>query len=158
MSAYITGLQCSNGGVPKLPVRSVEITTAGLVGDHQRNLKVHGGPDRAVCLLAQEIIDDLAALGHPIKPGSTGDNITIAGLTWSSLIPGTQLTLANRVVLEITSYTAPCGNIAKSFLAGAINCLDQHKNPGRARLYARVLMPGTLTVGDVVTEIPGRKS
>jgi MOSC domain-containing protein YiiM len=151
VTAYITGLQCSNGGVPKLPVRSVTLTTTGLTGDRQRNLKVHGGPDRAVCLLAQEIIDELAALGHPIKPGSTGDNITIAGLTWSSIKPGTRLTMGNNVVLEITSYTAPCGNIAKSFVAGAIDCLDQQKNPGRARLYARVLVPGTLTVGDVVT-------
>jgi MOSC domain-containing protein YiiM len=151
MSAYITGLHRSNGGVPKLPVRSVDITTAGLAGDRQRNLKVHGGPDRAVCLLAQEIIDDLAAIGHPIKPGSTGDNITIAGLSWASVLPGTRLTIGNNVVLEITSYTAPCGNIAKSFIAGAIDCLDQQKNPGRARLYARVLVPGTLTVGDVVT-------
>jgi len=150
MSAYITGLQRSNGGVPKLPVTSVDITTAGLVGDRQRNIKIHGGPDRAVCLLAQEIIDDLAALGHPICPGSTGDNITIAGLAWSSLTPGTRLTVANRVVLEITSYTAPCRNISKSFIAGAIECLDQQKNPGRARLYARVLIPGTLTVGDLV--------
>lgn len=146
----ITSLNRSDGGVPKLPVPAVEITTAGLVGDRQRNLKVHGGPDRAVCLLAQEIIDDLAAQGHPIKPGSTGENLTIAGLDWPSLVPGTRLLLGTTVELEITSYTAPCGNIAKSFVGGAIGCLDQQKHPGRARLYARVRVPGNVTVGDPV--------
>lgn len=146
----VTSLNRSDGGVPKLPVSSSEVTAAGLVGDRQRNLKYHGGPDRAVCLLAQEIIDDLAAQGHPIRPGSTGENLTIAGLDWSPLVPGVRLTLAGSVVLEITSYTAPCSNIAKSFLGGAIANLDQHKNPGRARLYARVLTPGTVTVGDPV--------
>jgi MOSC domain-containing protein YiiM len=149
-NGQITGLQRSDGGVPKLSVPSAEITAAGLAGDRQRNLKVHGGPDRAVCLLAQEIIDDLVAQGHPIRPGSTGENITIAGLDWSTLVPGVRLTLAGTVVLEITSYTAPCGNIAKSFVNGAIDCLDQKKNPGRARLYARVLVPGQVAVGDSV--------
>lgn len=151
MTGSITALNVSLGGVPKLGVPTVLITTAGLTGDRQRNLKVHGGPDRAVCLLAQEIIDDLAAQGHPIRPGSTGENLTIAGLDWSALKPGSRLTLADRVVLEITSYTAPCGNIAKSFRGGAIECLDQNIHPGRARLYARVLSPGTVAVGDQVT-------
>ena len=146
----ITSLTRSDGGVPKLPVSSSHITAAGLAGDRQHNLKFHGGPDRAVCLLAQEIIDELAAQGHPIRPGSTGENITIAGLTWSTITPGTRLTIAGSVVLEITSYTAPCSKIAKSFIAGVFNALDQQINPGRSRLYARVLKPGTITVGESV--------
>lgn len=146
----ITSLNRSDGGLPKLPVASVEITAAGLIGDRQRNLRYHGGRDRAVCLLAQEIIDDLAAQNHPIRPGSTGENITIAGLDWSAVKPGTRLTLGGTVVLEITSYTAPCKNIATSFLDAETACLDQKKNPGRARLYARVLIPGTVAVGDPV--------
>lgn len=150
MPGSITAISISSGGVPKHGVSQIEITTAGLTGDRQRNLKFHGGPDRAICLLAQEVIDDLAAQGHPIRPGSTGENLTIAGLEWSTLVPGVRLTLAGSVVLEITSYTAPCSNIAKSFLGGAIACLDQGKNPGRARLYARVLTPGTVAVGDPV--------
>ena len=149
----VTSLNRSDGGVPKLPVSSAECTTTGLTGDRQRNLKHHGGPDRAVCLLAQEIIDDLAAQGHPIRPGSTGENITIAGLDWSSLVPGVRMMLSGVVVLEITSYAAPCSNIAKSFLGGAFDCLDQQKKAGRSRLYARVLTPGFIAVGDPATRL-----
>ena len=149
----ITSLTRSDGGVPKLPISSAEITTAGLTGDRQDNLKYHGGPDRAVCIFAQEIIDDLAAKGHPIYPGSTGENITISGLNWSQLKPGSQLNLAGTVILEITSYTAPCSKIAKSFSAGEIGSLDQEKNPGRSRLYTRVLKSGTVAVGNAVNVI-----
>ena len=146
----VTSLNRSDGGVPKLPVPSVEITASGLTGDRQRNLKYHGGPDRAVCLLAQEVIDDLVAQGHPIRPGSTGENLTIAGLDWSVLEPGSRLQLGSTVVIEITSHAKPCSKIAGSFRDGAIACLDQRINPGRSRLYARVLTPGTVAVGDPV--------
>lgn len=150
MQGSITAINVSSGGVPKHGISQVEITAAGLTGDRQHNLKYHGGPDRAVCLLAQEIIDDLTAQGHPIRPGSTGENITIAGLDWSTLIPGVRLTLAGHVVLEITSYTAPCSKITKSFLNAEIDGLNQLKHPGRSRLYTRVLTPGTVAVGDPV--------
>lgn len=150
MTGRITGIHVSNGGVPKLSITTGEITTAGLTGDRQRNLKFHGGPDRAVCLLPQEVIDDLVAQGHPIRPGSTGENLTIAGLDWSVLEPGSRLQMGSTVVIEITSYAKPCSKIAGSFRDGAIGCLDQKLNRGRSRLYARVLMPGTVTVGDPV--------
>ncbi len=52
-------INISDGGVPKLPVQSVEVTADGLAGDRQRNLKYHGGPDRAVCLYS---LDRLLAL------------------------------------------------------------------------------------------------
>ncbi len=151
MNGHITSLNRSVGGVPKLPVSSVQISATGLAGDRQRNLKYHGGPDRAVCLLAQEIIDDLATQGHPIRPGSTGENLTIAGLDWRSVAPGSRLRIGAAVMLEITSHAKPCSQIAGSFRDGAIACLDERLNPGRSRLYARVLTPGMIAVGDPVT-------
>jgi MOSC domain-containing protein YiiM len=156
MGGRITGLQASDGGVPKRALASAQVTAAGLAGDRQRNLKHHGGPDRALCLLAQEIVDDLAAQGHPIRAGSTGENITIAGLPWVELVPGTRVRLGRDVVLEITSYTKPCFKIAGSFAGGEHGLLDQQRNPGRSRLYARVVAPGDLVVGDAVEVVPAR--
>lgn len=149
MQGSVTSINLSSGGVPKLPMSNVMIAITGLVGDRQRNLKHHGGPDRAVSLLAQEVIDDLVARGHPIRPGSTGENLTIAGLNWSTIEPGARR-IGMTAVLEITSHAKPCSKIAGSFRDGAIGCLDQKLNPGRSRLYARVLTPGTVAVGDPV--------
>ena len=58
-------INISDGGVPKLPVQSVEVTADGLAGDRQRNLKYHGGPDRAVCLYSLERLLALQDQGHP---------------------------------------------------------------------------------------------
>lgn len=149
----VTSINLSDGGVPKLSVAKAEITVAGISGDRQKNLKFHGGPDRAVCLLGQEIIDDLAAQGHPIGPGSTGENLTIAGLIWAALAPGSRLRVGATVALEITSHAKPCSKIAGSFRNGAIGCLDQQLKPGRSRLYARVLVPGIISIGDPVEVI-----
>jgi MOSC domain-containing protein YiiM len=150
LSGRITGLQRSAGGVPKLPVASAEVTVAGLAGDRQANLRHHGGPDRALCLLAQEVIDALAAAGHPIARGTTGENVTIAGLEWAALAPGDRLRLGATVVIEITAFSNPCRKIAGSFSDGGHARLKQELHPGCSRLYARVLVPGPLAVGDAV--------
>lgn len=149
----ITGLQRSAGGVPKLPVAEAVITADGLLGDHQRNLRYHGGPDRALCLLAQEVIDALAAEGHPIARGATGENITIAGLEWGALVPGARLHLGTDVLLEVTSYCTPCRKIAGAFADGGFSRLQHGQHPGRSRLYARVLAGGRLALGDAVTPV-----
>jgi MOSC domain-containing protein YiiM len=154
IAGSVTGLHRSAGGVPKLPVPEAEVTVAGLAGDRQRNLRFHGGPDRAVCLLAQEVIDALAAEGHPIRPGSTGENITIAGLDWAAIAPGDRLELGGHVLLEITSHTTPCRNISGSFRDGDFSRLGHRRHPGRTRWYARVLVPGRVALGDVVVVAP----
>lgn len=149
-AARIFSLQASDGGVPKLPIREAVVTETGVRGDRQRNLKHHGGPDRALCLLALEVILALQAEGHPIYPGSTGENVTITGLDWAALQLGNRLLLGDDVVIELTSYTVPCQNIRESFAGGAFNRLAQKTHPGQSRLYARVLQAGTVRVGQPV--------
>jgi MOSC domain-containing protein YiiM len=111
-------LNISDGGVPKLAVREALLTAEGLEGDRQRDLRYHGGPERALCLFALEQVLELQAEGHPIFPGSTGENLTVVGLEWARLTPGARLALGAEAVVEITSYTAPCKNIAASFEGG----------------------------------------
>src|SRR5574341_1305836 len=104
---HVHQINVSDGGVPKKPVLEASITKAGLKGDRQRNRKVHGGPDRAVCLFSLEIIERLEDEGHSIEPGSAGENLTLAGLEWNHMGPGAVLTIGPHVRLEIKSYTAP---------------------------------------------------
>jgi MOSC domain-containing protein YiiM len=143
-------LNVSNGGVPKLAVREAVLTSQGLEGDRQRDLRYHGGPERAVCLYALERLLELQAEGHPIFPGSAGENLTVVGLEWSGLAPGARLALGDEAVVELSSYTAPCKHIAGSFRGGEFKRISQKVHPGDSRLYARVLRPGRLAVGQPI--------
>ncbi|HEY9403142.1 MAG TPA: MOSC domain-containing protein [Pyrinomonadaceae bacterium] len=147
---YIHQLNCSNGGVPKLPVREAQLTPTGLSGDRQRYPIIHGGPQRALCLYSLEVIQALQAEGHPIYPGSIGENVTVAGLDWSELAPGRRLALGDEVVIELTSYANPCRNIRKSFGDGKFKRVSQKERAGESRLYARVIRTGRLAVGQQV--------
>ncbi|MDT7687946.1 MAG: hypothetical protein QOE46_705 [Acidobacteriota bacterium] len=151
MEGRIFQLNLSNGGVPKRAVREALLTPNGLDGDRQRDLRFHGGPERAICLFALERILELQAEGHPIFPGSVGENLTISGLDWARLAPGARLALGDEALVVIESYTSPCKTIADSFLEGDFKRISQKLRPGDSRLYARVLHAGRLAVGQSVT-------
>jgi MOSC domain-containing protein YiiM len=138
------------GGAPKHRVPQAEITMQGVVGDKQRDRRFHGGPDRAVVLFSYERIQQLQAEGHPIAPGSTGENLTISGLDWETLQVGDQLAIGERVCIEITDYTAPCSVIAPSFASRKYARISHKVNPGWSRLCARVLREGIVREGDSV--------
>jgi MOSC domain-containing protein YiiM len=127
------------------------ITTTGVEGDRQRNLKFHGGPDRALCLFSQDLIERLQDEGHSIEAGSSGENLTLAGLDWEKLKPGARLHVGPAVQVEIVSYTTPCDQNARWFRDGDYKRVSQRKNPGWSRLYARVLVEGLVRPGDEVT-------
>lgn len=158
MEGYIFQLNCSNGGVPKQPVREAQLTPTGLACDRQAKTKIHGGPERALCLYALEHITELQDEGHPIFPGSIGENVTVAGIDWNTLQPGSRLALGDEVIIEITSYANPCPTIAASFVDGKFKRISQKKHPGESRLYARVIKTGLLAVGQTVRVLNGVKS
>jgi len=147
VTGRIVQLSVSRGGVPKRPIPEAQCTVLGLAGDKQKQ-SFHGGPDAALCLYSLEVIERLQAEGHPIAPGTTGENVTIAGLDWSALGPGSRLALGDEVVVEVTELTDPCKQIARSFVDGKFMRIVAR---GDSRLYARVLREGALRVGDRVT-------
>jgi len=144
----IVQLSVSNGGVPKRAVPMARITPLGLEGDAHRDGEHHGGPERAVCLFAMEAIRELQAEGDPLVPGALGENVTLEGLDWSAVQPGTRLQLGDEVVLEVTRYTTPCFNIRPAFRGGDYSLVSQKRHPGRSRVYARVIATGMLHGGD----------
>jgi MOSC domain-containing protein YiiM len=147
---HLHQISVSDGGVPKLPVPEARVTVDGVAGDRQRNLEAHGGVDRAVCLFSLEVIEALQAEGHSIKPGASGENLTIAGLDWPKLQPGDRLRIGDTVRLEIVKYTEPCRFNAQWFVDGNFNRINQKKHPGWSRMYARVLAEGVVRSGDEV--------
>ena len=147
---FLYQINVSDGGVPKRPVLEAVITKAGVEGDRQRNLNVHGGLDRALCLFSQDLIERLQDEGHSIEAGSSGENLTLAGLEWEKLKPGDRLQVGPDVQLEIMSYTAPCDQNARWFRDRDLKRISQKKNPGWSRFYAKVLREGVVRPGDAV--------
>lgn len=155
MTARIAQLNVSTGGVPKLPIREAACGVRGLAGDVQKHTKIHGGPERALCLYSAEVIAALQAEGHPVALGSCGENVDVAGLDWSTLAVGQRYALGDEVIIQLTRPTEPCKQIAACFLERAFRRIDHDKQPGWSRWYARVEREGTLRVGQAVVALDG---
>lgn len=147
---HVHQINVSDGGVPKHPVLEAWAGTRGLNGDRQRNRRVHGGPDRAVCLFSLELIERLQDEGHSIGAGSSGENLTLTGLAWELIRPGVRLTVGPDVELEVTSYTEPCSQNGRWFRDDDYSRISQKQHPGWSRVYAKVLREGMVRPGDEV--------
>lgn len=155
MTGVVVGLHVNpNGGVPKHPVETLEILNEGCAGDKQNDLKHHGGPLRAVCLLERQVMEQLRVAGHPIQPGSTGENILLDNLPEGSMAVGALLSVGD-AVLAITGDAPPCKTIRASFIGGTFKELSHKRSAGKTRWYASVVKPGTVHVGDEVRRING---
>jgi MOSC domain-containing protein YiiM len=146
----IAHINVSPGGLPKRPVAEARVTWLGIDGDAHRNTQHHGGPERALCLFAVEQIRILQTEGHPIAPGSIGENVTVEGLDWDAVSPGQHLMLGSDVLIQVTRYTSPCLNIRASFRGGDFLRVSQKRHAGQSRVYARVLRTGAIRPGDTV--------
>ena len=122
--AHVAQLSVSPGGLPKRAVAEALVTRLGLAGDTQRNLE-----------------HDRVALG---------ENVTTAGLDWSVVVPGARLRLGPGVLLEVTTFTSPCFNLAPLFRHRDFGRVSQKRHPGWSRVYARVLAEGAVHPGDPV--------
>lgn len=140
----------SPGGVPKRPVERAWVGPLGLEGDAHRADRVHGGPHRAVALFAIEAIRRVEAEGHPIFPGSCGENLTTEGIEWSTLPIGTRVAVGERLVLELSAPDNPCSTIAGSFADGRFGRISILTSPTDSRMYARVVAEGEVRPGDPV--------
>ena len=150
MPARVLQVNVSDGGVPKRAVGSARVTRLGLEGDSVNHPKVHGGPERAVCLFPVELIQALQDEGHPIFPGAVGENLTVAGLDWSVLDVGSEIEVGDDLRLQLTSRVEPCSTIKAYFAGGNFKRIKPDRVPGETRWYARVLQEGEVKPGDPV--------
>jgi len=149
----VVQLNVSDGGVPKRPIEMAEVGDRGLVGDRQAARQHHGRPLQALCLWSLEVIEALQGEGHPIAPGSAGENLTVSGIDWASLRPGTQLLIGD-ILAEISAWAEPCKKNAPWFVDGDFRRMQHARHPGWSRAYAWVREPGTIRTGDPVIVEP----
>ena len=147
-------ISSSAGGVPKTAIESAEVGIRGIVGDVQATRVHHGRPWQALCLWSSEAIDAFANEGHPIQPGSAGENVTVSGLDWASLRGGTIIDIGT-VRCQLSAPAAPCRKNARWFTDGDFSRMDHDLHPEAGRWYASVLRPGTIAPGDAVIVSPG---
>lgn len=151
-SGTVVALHLGDGGVPKRSVRSLDVDHGGVVGDRQATRRHHGAPWQALCLWSEEVIAAFAAGGHPIGPGFAGENVTIAGLRWGDVRPGVRLSIGS-VECEVSSYAVPCRQNAAWFSDRNFGRIH-HRHGPVSRMYATVLRPGSIELGDPVVVEP----
>lgn len=146
MTGTLLQVNVSNGGMPKRPVLTAHVTSAGIEGDRQRNKKYHGGPDRAVCLYSAELYDEMRSLGAAMSHGDVGENFTTGGFDLSALKPGDRLTVGGAAgcLIEIVDVRIPCSQLK----------MWHERLPqwikGRSGWVARVLREGFVKPGDAI--------
>ncbi len=136
------------GGVPKTPVAQAEIGPLGILSDGHR-YRLHGGPQKALLLLASEVVDTLCQEGWPLFYGALGENLTTRGLNHRTWQPGQRFRCAN-VLLELTTPREPCKTL-NPYGRGIQKRLLQ--NPGESGFYAAVLTGGTLTPDAIIEAV-----
>ena len=154
LTGKVASLNISNGGVPKRRVADAKVSRLGLLRDAQNDTKQHGGPERAVCVYSLERIRALQVEGHPIDIGTAGENLTVEGIDWDLVVPGSRIRVGEEVLLEVVSFTSPCKTIKDSFIDGRFVRISQKLHPGWSRVYARVLLEGEIRFGDPVKVSP----
>ena len=108
----VESINASRGGVPKSGVFEGLITEQGLDGDRQQNRRVHGGPDRAVCLFSEELYAELRdETGIELIHGAVGENFTTRGINLNGLSKGDRLRIGESCVIEITNVRVPCSTL-----------------------------------------------
>jgi MOSC domain-containing protein YiiM/SAM-dependent methyltransferase len=157
-AGIVASVNVNRGGVPKPPVDGTRILRGGLDGDgHLEPEPVHGGPDQAVCLYAQEAIERVRADGDVAFPGAYGENLTLLGIDWARLSAGDRVAFGEGeagALLELTKPAAPCQTIAHWFEERRIARISYKVHPEDARWYARVLREGPVTPGMAVRVVP----
>lgn len=147
---HVVSINISKGGVPKLPIDSVNIIEKGLVGD-EHNHEKHYRLTQAVCIQDVERLHELCAKGYPLKPGTAGENLTVQELNVNALPVGTVLEFSGGVVLEITRTRPTCYVMDQIHPKLKEDATDCHG------MYARVLKEGILNNGETIVTKPSQK-
>jgi MOSC domain-containing protein YiiM len=160
MEGRIVQVNISPGGVPKHAIAAGMITPLGLEGDGHAHPNIHGGPLKAILLIAAEVVDDLTARGFPLFYGALGENLTTRGIDVRDLRIGDQLR-AGGALLEITQPRGPCSTLDVYGESLQYEIYDKrvkqrdHTSPrwGMSGFYASVIRPGPVQADDIIAVV-----
>jgi MOSC domain-containing protein YiiM len=119
----------------------------GLVGDAHADSGWH----RQVSLLALESIDKMRKMGFDVGPGDFAENITCEGIELPSLPIGTQLSVGDNVLLEISQIGKEC-HAGCAIFKQTGKCIMPKEG-----VFARVIHGGPVKTGDLLNIKPEPK-
>ncbi|HWH94818.1 MAG TPA: MOSC domain-containing protein [Baekduia sp.] len=138
--------------IDKHPVEGrVALGRLGFAGDEQADLRVHGGPDKAVCCYPSEHVPRWARLLErpALPPGAFGENLTLLGLTEIDTNIGDTYTLGeDGAVVQVSQPRGPCFKLAARW--GKRTLTREMAHDMLAGFYLRVVRPGTVGAGDAL--------
>ena len=147
MAGVLVQVNVSNGGMPKLPVPQAMVTVHGVEGDRQKNLQVHGGPNRAICVYSEELYEWLReSCNVNVTNGQIGENFTTRGPELGALKPGDRLRVG-ACLIEITKVRAPCHQL-KTWDEDLPELIV-----GRSGWVAKVVEEGLVRSGDPIERV-----
>ncbi|WP_261845021.1 MOSC domain-containing protein [Aliamphritea ceti] len=136
--------------IHKQPVSGkVQVTESGLSGDEQADLRVHGGPHKAVHIYPREHYSnwqsELGDLEVLQQAGAFGENISSRGLTEETVCIGDQFRIGS-VLFEVSQGRQPCWKLNDRF--DIRDMAKRVQDTRRTGWYFRVLEAGEIQAGD----------
>ena len=140
-------------GIFKEPVAGrVAVQKYNLDGDRQADLKVHGGPDKAVYAYPAEHYDfwrgELPGVDLPW--GMFGENFTTEGLRESEVNVGDRFRIGSSLLM-VTQPRMPCFKLAAKF--NRDDMIKRFLDSGRSGFYLSVIEEGEVCAGDVIERV-----
>jgi len=138
--------------IDKRPVSGPRLLgPTGFADDEQADLRVHGGPEKAVHHYPRDHYEawraDLGLLPLLDAPGAFGENISTLDLTEASVAVGDIFRMGSALV-QVSQGRQPCWKLTHRF---AIPDMARRvQETGRTGWYYRVLEPGTVAPGDTI--------
>jgi len=130
----------------------LDLNVMGLASDQQANRRVHGGPEKAVCVYS---IDHAPwwreTLGTPDwGVGAVGENFTVEGLTERGVCIGDVYDVGAARV-QVSQPRSPCRTLARRW--GRLDLPKLVVQSGRTGWYLRALRSGQVEAGERLTLI-----
>lgn len=139
------GVRSAIGKQRVAPGTWLQLSSTNLEGDKQADLRVHGGPEKAVYAYPSEHLpawrDDL---GQPLDEDAPfGENLSTAGATEADVIVGERWRWGD-AVLEVAQPRWPCHKLIR--YRGTPEAADLLVESGRCGWYLRVVQEGKVPV------------
>jgi MOSC domain-containing protein YiiM len=139
--------------IRKEPVAGrVALRTLNLDGDRQADLRVHGGPEKAVYAYPSEYYE-LWARERPeleLGPGRFGENLTTQGLLDTEVSVGDRFRVGT-AELVVTQPRLPCFKLGLTI--GRDEFVTEFLERGLHGFYLAVLREGEVAAGDPIVEL-----